>query len=199
MFLIPAERVLRPVLAASGLLTASVQLTVGGLVLRIACESWLDHIYTHRIKFSEWGALQLLTDFGAVPTWLCERVSLPTELRAALLRHEVLRRCEGVGRLLLRRPGERVAMTATGLPAAPGPTATVHPALAAPTGRFGQPSAGQGGEGAAPADTMPAEMYVPNQEQWLELRAPRGPRDRVRAHGLCAATLCCMLPAAATS
>lgn len=23
-----------------------------------------------------------------------------------------------------------------------------------------------------PADNMPAEMYVPNQEQWLELRAP---------------------------
>ncbi|XP_034254651.1 coiled-coil domain-containing protein 142 [Thrips palmi] len=195
------ERVLRPVLAASGLLTASVQLTVGGLVLRIACESWLDHIYTRRIKFSEWGALQLLTDFGAVPTWLCERVSLPTELRAALLRHEVLRRCEGVGRLLLRRPGERVSMTASGLPAAPGAAATVHPALAAPAGRFGQPqpSAGQGADAAAPADTMPAEMYVPNQEQWLELRAPRGPRDRVRAHGLCAATLCCMLPAAAPS
>ncbi|KAK3932237.1 Coiled-coil domain-containing protein 142 [Frankliniella fusca] len=201
------ERVLRPVLAASGLLTASVQLTVGGLVLRIACESWLDHIYTRRIKFSEWGALQLLTDFGAVPTWLCERVSLPTELRAALLRHEVLRRCEGVGRLLLRRPGERVSMS--GHSAAPGPSSSVHPALAAstPAGRFGQTGdqgsgGGGGGGGGGGSDTlMPAEMYVPNQEQWLELRAPRGPGDRVRAqaHGLCAATLCCMLPAAAPS
>lgn len=194
-----AERVLRPVLAASGLLTASVQLTVGALVLRIACESWLDHIYTHRIKFSEWGALQLLTDFGAVPTWLCERVSLPAELRAALLRHEVLRRCEGVGRLLLRRPGERVAMTATGQPSGQPQAATrfgVGPGPGQTQGQHGQPSDQEG----AP-DTMPAEMYVPNQEQWLELRASRGPGDRVRvrAHGLCAATLCCMLPAAAPS
>lgn len=179
----PPERVLRPVLAASGLLTASVQLTVGGLVLRIMCEAWLDHIYMHRIKFSEWGALQLLTDFGAVPTWLCERVSLPIDLRTALLRHEVLRRCEGVGRLLLRRPGERVSMSGPNPGHAPPPA---HSQQDSP--RTAMP---------APADTMPAEMYVPNQEQWLELRAPRGPRARAgaRVQGLCAATLCCMLPA----
>lgn len=34
-------------------------------------------------------------------------------------------------------------------------------------------------------DTMPAEMYVPNQEQWLQLRASRQNK---------AFTLCCGMP-----
>jgi hypothetical protein len=34
-------------------------------------------------------------------------------------------------------------------------------------------------------DTMPAEMFVPNQEQWLELRVPK-------RKGLCGTySLCC--------
>jgi len=34
-------------------------------------------------------------------------------------------------------------------------------------------------------DTMPAEMFVPNQEQWLELRVPK-------QKGLCGGySLCC--------
>lgn len=54
----------------------------------------------------EWGALQLLADFGAVPTWLMERV----EATPNLLCTEMLRRCEGVGRLLLSQPGHRIPM-----------------------------------------------------------------------------------------
>ncbi|XP_066995148.2 uncharacterized protein [Anabrus simplex] len=158
------DRVLRPVLAALGPLPLPVQQTVGSMVIRIMCEAWLDHIYMHRIKFSEWGALQLLTDFGAVPTWLMERVILPAELQHSLVKNEVLRRCEGVGRLLLRRPGEPINMVSP-----------IKPLV---------PDSPGGSPNSAPADTMPAEMYVPNQEQWLELRAPRN-------KGFCAISLCC--------
>lgn len=54
----------------------------------------------------------MLTDFGAVPTWLLERINISNEVRRHLLNTEVLRRCEGVGKLLLRRPGEHIAMAA---------------------------------------------------------------------------------------
>lgn len=63
------------------------------------------------LLFSEWGALQLLTDFGAIPTWIVERINVNQDVRKHLLNTEVLRRCEGVGRLLLRRPGERIPMS----------------------------------------------------------------------------------------
>jgi hypothetical protein len=59
---------------------------------------------------SEWGALQLLVDFGSVPDWLEGCTWLESVVRNHLVRSEVLRRCEGVGRLLLRCPGEPVAM-----------------------------------------------------------------------------------------
>lgn len=64
------------------------------------------------IYCSEWGALQLLVDFDSVPDWLEGCAWLPTEVRNHLVHCEVLRRCEGVGRLLLRRPGEPIAMVA---------------------------------------------------------------------------------------
>ncbi|XP_072153079.1 uncharacterized protein [Bemisia tabaci] len=154
------DRVLRPVLIASGLLSEMLQKSVSGLVLCIMCEAWLDHIYANKIKFSEWGALQLLTDFGAVPTWFSERITLSKEVRKHLLANEVLRRCEGVGRLLLRRRGEHIAMSKP-------PTRR----------RKTQEEEEEDDEDTkavqSPSDMMPAEMYVPNQEQWLELRAPR--------------------------
>ncbi|RZF35155.1 hypothetical protein LSTR_LSTR007857 [Laodelphax striatellus] len=131
------EVVMRPVLLASSPFSVQVQQHVGGLVLHIMCEAWLDHITTHRIKFSEWGALQLLTDFGAVPTWLLERVTLLAEVRKPLLNNDILRRCEGVGRLLLHEEADDAAASQS------------------------------------PAELMPPEMYVPNQELWLQLRAPR--------------------------
>jgi hypothetical protein len=59
---------------------------------------------------SEWGALQLLVDFGSVPDWLEGCPWLQIEVRNHLAHSEVLRRCEGVGRLLLRHPGEPIAM-----------------------------------------------------------------------------------------
>ncbi|XP_071556235.1 coiled-coil domain-containing protein 142 [Temnothorax nylanderi] len=121
------------------------------MILRIMCEAWLDYIYLHRIKFSEYGAQQLLTDFAYVSTWVTECSIISQNVRNHLLKNEVLRRCEGVGRLLLRHPGEAIAM---------------HKRLARRTNERGSPES-------PGLERMPAEMYVPNQEQWLELRAPK--------------------------
>ncbi|XP_078032819.1 coiled-coil domain-containing protein 142 [Augochlora pura] len=121
------------------------------MILRIMCEAWLDYIYLHRIKFSEYGALQLLTDFAHVSKWVTGCSIISQEVRNQLLKNEVLRRCEGVGRLLLRHPGEAISM---------------RKRLVTRTNERGSPES-------PGLERMPAEMYVPNQEQWLELRAPK--------------------------
>ncbi|XP_076376723.1 coiled-coil domain-containing protein 142 isoform X1 [Megalopta genalis] len=121
------------------------------MILRIMCEAWLDYIYLHRIKFSEYGALQLLTDFAYVSKWVTSCSIISQEVRNHLLKNEVLRRCEGVGRLLLRHPGEAISM---------------RKRLVTRTNERGSPES-------PGLERMPAEMYVPNQEQWLELRAPK--------------------------
>lgn len=74
------------------------------------CESWLDHIYVNKIKFSRRGALQLLCDFAYVSKWISECGTITQEMRNKMLKNEVLRRCEGVGKLLLRSPGEHIKM-----------------------------------------------------------------------------------------
>ncbi|XP_054013894.1 coiled-coil domain-containing protein 142 [Hylaeus anthracinus] len=121
------------------------------MILRIMCEAWLDYIYLHRIKFSKYGALQLLTDFAYVSQWVTSCTIISQDVRNRLLKNEVLRRCEGVGRLLLRHPGEAISM---------------RKRLTRRTNERGSPES-------PGLERMPAEMYVPNQEQWLELRAPR--------------------------
>lgn len=121
------------------------------MILKIMCEAWLDYIYLHRIKFSEYGALQLLTDFAYVSKWVTNCPIISQNVRDHLLKNEVLRRCEGVGRLLLRHPGEAISM---------------RKRLARRTNERGSPES-------PGLERMPAEMYVPNQEQWLELRASK--------------------------
>lgn len=81
------------------------------MVLKIMCESWLDHIYGNKIKFSQQGARQLLTDFRSISTWLMGCSIVRQEIKKSMLKNEVLRRCEGVGRLLLRSRGERLSDT----------------------------------------------------------------------------------------
>ncbi|KAJ8670790.1 hypothetical protein QAD02_002049 [Eretmocerus hayati] len=139
------ERVLFPVL----IVTEDVE--ISNMILRIMCEAWLDHIYSSRIKFSEWGALQLLADFAYVTSWVMECPIINEEVRLHLSKNEVLRRCEGVGRLLLRHPGEAISM---------------NKKLPQRINENGSPES-------LGLERMPAEMYVPNQEQWLELRASK--------------------------
>ncbi|XP_018563255.1 uncharacterized protein LOC108904989 [Anoplophora glabripennis] len=131
------------------------------MILTLICESWLDHIYINKIKFSQYGACQLLSDFAHIATWLVDCSIVQEPIRKKLLRNEVLKRCEGVGRLLLRCPGERIRMVDKNKPKSSN-----------------SESDGERNE------LMPAEMYVPNQEQWLELRA-KGKRTRFPAPACC--------------
>ncbi|KAK0183449.1 hypothetical protein PV327_001490 [Microctonus hyperodae] len=138
------ERVLLPVLEVLE------DHEICNMVLKIMCEAWLDYIYLDQVKFSEFGSYQLLTDFAYISNWIAECSIIPQNMKEHLMKNEVLRRCEGVGKLLLRHPGEAISMKKQIGTMDGSPTAT---------------SLG--------LERMPAEMYVPNQEQWLELRAGR--------------------------
>ncbi|KFB53386.1 hypothetical protein ZHAS_00021700 [Anopheles sinensis] len=132
------------------------------LTLKIICEAWLDHIYMKKTKFSSAGALNLLKDFDGVAEWINACEALDERLRDTLSHHEVLRMCEGVGKLLLRKPEETISIL-------PSPS------------KAGKKS----DETADEKAPLPPEMFVPNQKRWLELRA----RDR-RAVNLNCLCLC---------
>ncbi|XP_035900175.1 uncharacterized protein LOC118506736 [Anopheles stephensi] len=132
------------------------------LTLKIICEAWLDHIYMKKTKFSSAGALNLLKDFDGVAEWINACEALDERLRDTLSHHEVLRMCEGVGKLLLRKPEETISIL-------PSPS------------KAGKKT----DETADEKAPLPPEMFVPNQKRWLELRA----RDR-RAVNLNCLCLC---------
>lgn len=99
------DQILVPVLEATN------DHVITNMILTLICESWLNHIYMNKIIFSQYGACQLLCDFGYITTWLIDCPNLGEIMRKRLTKNEVLRRCEGVGRLLLRCPGEKIKMT----------------------------------------------------------------------------------------
>lgn len=148
------EQIYQPVLEATK------DLEILNLVLKILCEAWLDHIYLKKFKFSYCGAVNLLKDFDGVAAWIRESTALQEEEhREILAKHEVLRMCEGVGRILLRKPDEVISML-------PSPK------------YLKRSSEEEGDEEKAP---LPPEMFVPNQQRWLELRA----RNRRGLNMLC--------------
>ncbi|XP_047028033.1 uncharacterized protein LOC124636143 [Helicoverpa zea] len=146
---------------------ATQDITTLNMVLRIMCESWLHHIYVAKVKFTKDAAMQLLHDFNEVRNWLSECKPLATASRKQMLQNEVLRRCEGVGRLLLHAPGDLISMQDSTLQSAQQVRKEVS-------------------ENDTPEQLMPAEMYVPNQKQWLTLRAKK-------MKGPIAFTLCCIV------
>ncbi|XP_022112397.2 uncharacterized protein LOC110991368 [Pieris rapae] len=152
------DKMLLPVIKATG------DITTLNMVLRIMCESWLHHIYVAKVKFTKVAAEQLLVDFNEVRVWLNECKSLTTTARKQMLQNEVLRRCEGVGRLLLHAPGDLISMQESTMPSAKI----------------------RKDDNETPDQMMPAEMYVPNQKQWLTLRANK-------LSGPVAFTLCCLV------
>lgn len=120
-----SEEVYLPVVQATDVLE------ILNLILRIMCEAWLDHIYVQKIKFryfflfeieilivmplnqlliskffSREGALNLLRDFEGVSEWIIACKDILPEHVEILAKHEVLRTCEGVGKILLRKPFE---------------------------------------------------------------------------------------------
>ncbi|KAL4715689.1 hypothetical protein ACJJTC_006268 [Scirpophaga incertulas] len=144
---------------------ATQDVTTLNMVLRIMCESWLHHIYVAKVRFTKEAALQLLADFNEVRNWLNECKPLPAAAKKQMLQNEVLRRCEGVGRLLLHAPGDLISMQDSTLQSVQNIKKD---------------------ESDSPEQLMPAEMYVPNQKQWLTLRA-------TKLKGPLAFSLCCMV------
>ncbi|OWR51364.1 hypothetical protein KGM_206665 [Danaus plexippus plexippus] len=134
------------------------------MVLRLMCESWLHHIYVAKVKFTKEAASQLLVDFNEVRIWLNDCTHLSPAAKKHMLQNEVLRRCEGVGRLLLHAPGDLISMQESTM----------------------QSAKIKKDETDTPEQLMPAEMYVPNQKQWLTLRAGK-------IKGPIAFTLCCLV------
>ncbi|CAK1582795.1 unnamed protein product [Parnassius mnemosyne] len=138
------DKMLLPVIKATDDTTAL------NMILRIMCESWLHHIYVAKVKFTKDAALQLLADFNEVRNWLTDCKELSVDTRKQMLQNEVLRRCEGVGRLLLHAPGDLISMQESTTQSAKNVRKD---------------------ENDTSEQLMPAEMYVPNQKQWLTLRA----------------------------
>ncbi|XP_045473428.1 uncharacterized protein LOC123679911 [Harmonia axyridis] len=136
------NRIMLPVLASSE------DHLVTNMILKLICESWLDHIYMTKIKFSHDGAIQLLLDFAHIKNWIGSCAIIDNKMKKKMMKNEILRRCEGVGKLLLRRPGEPIKMNDKKKEQNPPESSDSEKNV-----------------------MMPPEMYVPNQEQWLELRA----------------------------
>lgn len=72
-----------------------------GLALKIIGEALLEHIYERRIKFSVCGAINLMKDFDGIAEWILNKTcnELPDTYRDKLSKHEVLKVCEGVGKV----------------------------------------------------------------------------------------------------
>ncbi|XP_045684856.1 coiled-coil domain-containing protein 142 isoform X2 [Phyllostomus hastatus] len=97
--------VLEPVLQGLQGLPPPAQAPVLGQVLTAILGAWLDHILTHRIRFSLHGALQLRQDFGVVRELLEEeRWGLSPEIRQTLLMLNIFQRLDGALLCLLQQP-----------------------------------------------------------------------------------------------
>ncbi|KAK7079320.1 hypothetical protein SK128_021124 [Halocaridina rubra] len=150
--------VLEPVLDAVSKLGVVLQRRAGSTILKVVCYAWLEHIKAQKIKFSLWGAQQLLKDFHALAEWLQKYPGLAPEARTQVLAVDVLRECEGVARLLMRQPPLVIGYTSQNQVAPMGPISA---------GRKHDKEVKLSPEN----DDIPAEMYVPNQQLWLSLRA----------------------------
>ncbi|CRK90603.1 CLUMA_CG004305, isoform A, partial [Clunio marinus] len=92
------------------IIEATEDLEILSLALKIICEALLEHIYAKRIKFSICGAINLMKDFEGIANWIESCKELPLNYRDKLSRHEVLKVCEGVGKILLRQPDEIICL-----------------------------------------------------------------------------------------
>ncbi|KAM5319693.1 coiled-coil domain-containing protein 142 isoform 4-T4 [Glossophaga mutica] len=97
--------VLEPVLQGLQGLPPPAQAPVLGQALTAVLGAWLDHILTHRIRFSLQGALQLRQDFGVVRELLEEeRWDLSPEIRQTLLMLNIFQQLDGALLCLLQQP-----------------------------------------------------------------------------------------------
>ncbi|XP_045142577.1 coiled-coil domain-containing protein 142 [Echinops telfairi] len=97
--------VLQPVLQGLQGLPPTAQVPALSQVLTAILGAWLDHILSHRIRFSLQGALQLRQDFGVVREVLEEeRWGLAPDLRQTLLMLSIFQQLDGALLCLLEQP-----------------------------------------------------------------------------------------------
>ncbi|XP_046516259.1 coiled-coil domain-containing protein 142 isoform X1 [Equus quagga] len=97
--------VLEPVLQGLQGLPPQAQAPALGRALTAILGAWLDHILTHKIRFSLQGALQLRQDFGVVRKLLEEEQwGLSPELRQTLLMLSIFQQLDGALLCLLQQP-----------------------------------------------------------------------------------------------
>ncbi|CAL8071365.1 unnamed protein product [Orchesella dallaii] len=155
------DRVVEPVFkAAVNLVPPIVQESLGKQVIYAMCDAWLHYILQKKIKFSEWGAVQLLRDFVSLREWIRNETQLDKEARKAILQLEVLKSCEGVAYLLLRNPGDVLGVGKK----------SRKSRRVAPAAGDSVDSSPAASEASTAEDDIPPEMYVPNQQMWLQLR-----------------------------
>lgn len=92
------------------ILEATKDFEILHITLKIICEAMLENIYNKQIKFTICGALNLLKDIESIAEWIENNKEVPDVYREKLMGHEVLRYCEGVGKILLREPEEVISM-----------------------------------------------------------------------------------------
>lgn len=78
---------------------ATKDLEILRLAIKIIGESLLEYIYSHRIRFSLCGAINLMKDFEGIAAWINDCEQLSKSNRDKLARHEILKVCEGVGKV----------------------------------------------------------------------------------------------------
>lgn len=130
------------------------------------------------------GALNLLRDFEGVSEWIIACKDILPEHMEILAKHEVLRTCEGVGKILLRKPFEIIPINEP-TPFTPrvqhskqnGKFFIEMKLLECINNRLCVVRYLLDSEGEA---LLPPEMFVPNQIRWLELRA----RNRNRLNSI---------------
>jgi hypothetical protein len=92
------------------IIEATKDIEILNLTMKIICESLLENIYNKQIKFTICGALNLLKDIEGIAEWIENNKEVPEAFREKLMKHEVLKYCEGVGKILLREPDEVISM-----------------------------------------------------------------------------------------
>jgi Coiled-coil protein 142 len=78
---------------------ATKDLEILSLALKLIGEALLEHIYGKRIKFTVCGAVNLMKDFDGISAWIESCKELAPNYRDKLSKHEVLKVCEGVGKV----------------------------------------------------------------------------------------------------
>jgi hypothetical protein len=78
---------------------ATKDLEILSLALKLIGEALLEHIYAKRIKFTVCGAINLMKDFEGIAKWIETCAALDANYRDKLSKHEVLKVCEGVGKV----------------------------------------------------------------------------------------------------